>query len=145
MTRPQIARLLDESWLADERLFCKAARLRDAATRAKWRVESARQTIALGLYRLDEGKPAALLQDLVPRYLPTGLPLDPYSGQIFGYRIANEQRLDGIGDILPGQAILWSTGPDRTDHGGRKHGGRLRDDEPQWSGGEFDLVTLVPR
>ena len=144
VTRARLIPLLDESWLADERLFCNVARLRDASTRAQWRVDATRQAIALCLYGIDEQKAAAAVEDLVPKYLPERLPLDPYSGQRFRYRIADEQRLEGIGDILPGQAILWSTGPDRIDHGGRRHGGHLRDDSPLWRRGDFDLITLVP-
>src|SRR5205814_1223715 len=57
----QVARLLDASWLSDEGLFCSAARLRGAATLARWRVDAARQAVALALYQVHHGKPAAKL------------------------------------------------------------------------------------
>jgi hypothetical protein len=135
MTRADVAHLVDASWLADETLFCAVAPLRSAATRASWRVDATRQAIALSLYRLDEGKPAQDLKDLVPKYLPDGLPPDPYSGQPYHYRIAPENQ----------QGIVWSTGPDRIDHGGRRHGGNLPDDDAQWSRGDFDLIKAAPQ
>ena len=46
--------------------------------------------IALALYEVEQGRPAAKLDDLVPRYLPA-LPIDPYSGQSFNYRVARLQ------------------------------------------------------
>jgi hypothetical protein len=146
VTHAQMVRLVDASWLSDERLFCSVARLCEAATRARCRVDATRLAVTLGLYRLDEGKTAQDLQDLVPKYLPAGLPTDPYCGQSFRYRIAP----DKVGPpndngAAPGQGIIWSTGPDRVDHGGRKHGGHLRDDDAQWSHGGFDLITLAPQ
>jgi hypothetical protein len=140
----RLARWLDESWLSDERLFCPVARLRAAATRAQWRVAAARQAVALGLYQIQEGKAAGKLHDLAPKYFPSGPPVDPYSGQPFGYRASAGEHVDFAGDVQPGQAVIWSTGPDRIDHGGQKHGGRLADDDAEWSNGGFDLVTLVP-
>jgi hypothetical protein len=135
VTRAHVIRLVDASWLSDDRLFCSVAPLHDAAIRARWRVDATRQTIALSLYRLDEGKSAQALQQLVPKYLPTRLPTDPYSGQSFRYRIEPEND----------KGIVWSTGPDRIDHGGRKHGGHLRDDDAQWSRGDLDLIMAVPQ
>jgi hypothetical protein len=130
LTRAQLARIVDASWLADEQIFCDADRVRGAAIRARWRVDATRQAIALSLYRIDNGKPVQTLQDLVPNYLPGGLPVDPYSGQ--SYRYSAEQ------------GRLWSTGPDRIDHGGRNQGDHLSDVNVQWSRGELDLVTIVP-
>jgi hypothetical protein len=144
VTEERLARWLDESWLADERLFCPVARLRADATRGQWRVSAARLTIALGLYQILEGKTAGKLVDLVPKYLPDGVPIDPYSGQAFGYRISAGDHVEGAGAAKDGQAIIWSTGPDRVDHGGRLHGGTMRDDDPTWNRGGFDLVTLMP-
>ena len=144
-TRVRIFRLVDSSWLSDDRLFCPIVQLREASTRARCRVDATRLAIALSLYHLDEGKPAKELQDLAPKYLPTGLPTDPHSGQSYRYRIApRNEPLNDIGAV-PGQGIVWSTGPDRVDHGGRTDGGHLPDDDPQWSRGEFDLITLVPQ
>ncbi len=133
LRRADLARIVDASWLADERLFLDVTPLRAAAIRARWRMDATRQAIALSLYQIEQGRPAGNLQDLVPQYLPTGLPIDPYSGQFFRYRSA------------PQPAVLWSTGPDRIDHDGRNHGGRLADADPLWSRGELDLILAVPQ
>lgn len=152
LTRERLGALLDQSWLADPRLFAPVMKLRAAGTRSRCRVDACRLSLALGLYQLQEGKSAERLADLVPRYLPE-LPVDPYSGQSFQYRISQGEPLDTAdrngGDgprrlVDPGQGVLWSTGPDRTDHGGRKDGAALADDHPRWFASGFDLVTVVP-
>jgi hypothetical protein len=144
VTPGQLARLLDASWLSDERLFCSVARLRAAANRARWRVNAARQAAALYLYQIQEGMPAQNLQDLVPKYFPAGLPTDPYSGQAFRYRLSPGEHIDKVGAVRAGQGVLWSTGPDRIDHGGSGHGGHVAEDDPLWAQGRFDLITVVP-
>jgi hypothetical protein len=151
LTRERLARLLDDSWLSDMRLFAPVVRLRGAVTRAQWRVEAHRLKVALGLYQLRERKAAQRLEDLVPKYLPT-LPLDPYSGQGFRYRISKGEdvKVEGPGGPGPvraqlGQGIVWSTGPDRTDDGGRAHAAEVPDEDPLWRRGGLDLVTVVPR
>jgi len=131
-SRRRTARILDRSWLADERLFASVTRLRNAATRARWNVDATRQAVAVGLYRLDEGKPPQDLQVLVPRYFKSGLPIDPYSGEPFRYRADN------------GKAIVWSTGPDRIDDGGVRHGGHLPDGHADWQHRGFDLIKEAP-
>jgi hypothetical protein len=143
MTATQVAQLLDASWLSDERLFCSVPPLRAAANRSQCRVAAWRQAVALALYQLDAGQPAKKLDDLVPKYLAT-LPADPYSGEAFHYRISPGEHVLLLGNVRPGQAIIWSTGPDRVDHGGHQHGDHLEDDNPSWSRGGFDLVTLAP-
>jgi hypothetical protein len=157
LTAARLARLLDASWLSDERLFAPVVPLRAAATRARWRLDSCRLRVALALYRLREGKPARTLEALVPGYLPQ-LPGDPYSGQAFRYRVAQQQEhLEFAGDepfegkngpdrghVQPGQGILWSTGPDRVSHDGRHHGGGLADDDPRWANEGLDLIAVVP-
>jgi hypothetical protein len=146
-TVEQLASTLDQSWLSDEKLFCRVKPLRLAGTHARWRIDSARLAVALGLYQIKEGKSAAKLADLVPKYLPK-LPVDPYSGQDYHYRISKGEEAAFPGDpavtARPGQAILWSTGPDRIDHGGTKHGAHLPLDDPHWADG-FDLITVVPQ
>jgi hypothetical protein len=143
MTAARLARLLDASWLSDERLFCPVPPVRAAANRSQCRVAAWRQAVALALYQHDEGRPAQKLADLVPKYLAR-LPVDPYSGQAFHYRISLGEHVLGLGNVRPGQAIVWSTGPDRVDHGGHQHGGHLADDDPAWSRDRLDLVTLAP-
>lgn len=150
VTVVQLARLLDRSWLADERLFVPVEPLRSVATRARWHVDSCRLQLALGLYQIEKKKPAAKLQDLVPKFL-TELPVDPYSGRMFGYRLSGGEDIvtgnDGIimARVHAGQGILWSTGPDRIDHGGRRHGGPEDDRSLAWQNSQLDLVTIVPR
>jgi hypothetical protein len=149
MTRQELARFLDASWLADDRLFPVFAPLREATVRAQWHLHSCRLKAALLLYRAREGKQAHNLEDLVPAYLPE-LPVDPYSGQPFLYRISAGEQIDfrpGVhfpaqGVVQPGQAIFWSTGPDRRDDGGRRHA--APNDAPPWERGGFDLISVVP-
>lgn len=143
-SRAEVARLLDASWLTDERLFCPVVPLRSAGTRSRCRVDAARLAVALSLYALTERKPADSLDNLVPKYLPA-LPIDPYSGQPFHYRISPGERIEGVGLVDPGQGVLWSTGPDRVDDGAHKSGDWLPDDDPEWTRGGLDLVTPVPR
>jgi hypothetical protein len=156
LTAGRLARLLDASWLSDEQLFAAVVPLRSAATRARWRVDACRLRVALGLYQLREGKPAQRLADLVPNYL-RALPIDPYSGRAIRYRISGGEQLVIAGDeafqgrngpgkdrVQPGQGIIWSTGPDRTDHGGRRDGGALGDDNEAWAGMGLDLIAVVP-
>jgi hypothetical protein len=134
MTREQLAGLLDTSWLADERLFCPVGPLRDAANRSRWHVDVARLTVALSLHRMDKGKPADTLKDLEPRYFPGGLPIDPYSGQSYSYRVDPA-----------GREIVWSVGPDKIDNGGHKDGTPIPDDSPRWQTDGLDLIKAVPR
>ena len=143
VTPARLAKLLDASWLADERLFCSAFRLRTAATRAHWRVDAARQAVALSLYQIEEGKTARNLEDLVPKYLAE-LPTDPYSGRPFRYRISPGVDIEHVGGVRAGRGILWSTGPDRIDNGGVRDGGPFADDDALWTTGGLDLITVVP-
>jgi hypothetical protein len=62
----------------------------------------------------------------------------------FHYRVSAGEHIDDLGAARAGQGVLWSTGPDRVDHGGQHHGGRLGDDVLELPRGGFDLVTLVP-
>jgi hypothetical protein len=149
----ELARLLDASWLAEEKLFARVLPLRAAATRGRSRLEACRLCVALKLYQLEENKTAQRLDDLVPKYLPQ-VPVDPYSGQPFRYRISEGERLQVIGDaaqlgpglgvVQRGQGIVWSTGPDRVDNGGRSHGGAFGDNDPRWLTPELDLITIAP-
>lgn len=138
----EVARQLDASWLTDERLFAPVVPLRDAGTRARWRVDSTRLTTALALYRLAEGKPAARLDNLVPKY-QSQLPTDPYSGETYRYRLSQGEQIDGLGKVAAGQGVVWSTGPDGVDHGGEKHGTLLTEDL-RWEREGLDLIRLVP-
>jgi hypothetical protein len=93
------------------------------------------QVVALRIWQLEhQGKYPETLEALVPELLPS-LPPDPYSGQPFRYRKAEGQKLLPLGlsgrtDQLtgdtsrtqatrPGQWLLYSVGPNRTDDGAR--------------------------
>ena len=150
LTLSELASLVDSSWLADERLFAAVVPLRSAANRARWRVDSCRLTVALGLYQLQEKKTAQTLEDLIPKYMPE-LPVDPYSGKAFNYRISPREEIDmpdaqgrQARQVQRGQGLVWSTGPDKVDHDGHRHGGTFADAHPEWSRGGLDLIAVVP-
>ena len=80
-------------------------------------VRAAQTVTALALYQADNGKPPAKLADLLPAYLKA-LPIDPYTGKPFDYRISKGEEINGFfpsgGDVnrrlTPGQAVVWSAG-----------------------------------
>ncbi len=147
---------------ATDRIVAREAKMRCQARAAVLRV-------ALARYEVEQGKPAARLDDLVPRYLPR-LPLDPFSGRTFSYRVSTGERIENVAarnrienvaarnqvereqpeSVFPrvarGQGVLWSTGPDGTDNGGTKQGlGFSMSDAAEWSRNQLDLIFLVPR
>jgi hypothetical protein len=105
--------------------------------------------LALALFEVRHGRPAAALIDLVPEILPE-LPLDPYSGQSFCYRVSAGEEMPWFGNnpdgsqqttkVAPGQGVIWSVGPDLHNDGGIKPGTIFwRTTENQ-----ADVVFLVP-
>jgi len=68
---------------------------------------------ALGLYQADHQKAPAQLDDLVPAYL-ANMPIDPVSGNAFGYRISGGELIDLVNtggprlQLAPGQAVLFA-------------------------------------
>ena len=131
VSRDHMTRLLDSSWLADERLFCTANTLRSAALRSRVRVDLARLTIALALHRMEAGGPPDHLGKL-SKLFPGGDPIDPYAGQAYRY------------SKVPADTRVWSTGPDRVDDGGVRDGENVPDDDPRWRTGKLDLVKNEP-
>ena len=108
-------------------------------------VRAMRLKIALGLYQREHRHPAERLEDLVPAYLPA-LPEDPFSGKSFGYRLCKGKQMEKCPEgVQPGQAILWSVGPDGVDNGG------IMAREPDyynpgyWLNQDVDLVFIVPK
>jgi hypothetical protein len=106
---------------------------------------------AIRAFQVTHGRPPSALNELVTcGYLPR-LPDDPYAeGHPFGYRVSTGEELRGPartaslgrpgedGYIVPvprGQAVLWSVGVDRIDHGGKCPPGGARAE---------DMVFLVP-
>jgi hypothetical protein len=75
----------------------------------------------LAVYRQEQGRYPASLQELVPAYLPE-VPLDVYDGQPLRY----QRRGDGF--------VLYSIGPDGQDNGGADLSGR-----------EGDITIRVPK
>jgi hypothetical protein len=57
----------------------------------------ARLQVALRLYNLERGEPAARLDQLVPAYM-SEIPADPYSTGRFGYRLSNGEHLESLGN-----------------------------------------------
>jgi hypothetical protein len=114
--------------------------------------------VALRLYQAECGKPAERLTDLVPKYLPA-VPLDPYDGQPYRYRLSRGEEvgwpaIDPLGgnnpeamrtersvrQIPPGYGILWCVGEDGKDDDGRAQSSPyVSHSHP----GE-DVITLVP-
>jgi hypothetical protein len=111
-------------------------------------VRAERLKTALALFQVEQGKPAARLEDLVPRYL-SALPADPFSGQSFLYRVSQGERITDrhvLKEVAAGQGVLWSVGPDRNDNGGTiQDKGVPLSDVKTWSGKGLDLIFLVPR
>lgn len=131
-SRRRVARLLDDSWLADEQLFPNMDRLRQAASRSQWKTDAMRLELALRRYRHDHDKLPPNLDALAPRYLER-LPTDPYSGKSYLY--GNKA----------GVVSFWSTGPDGVDHGGLRDGRNLADGDALWKTEAFDLIhTVMP-
>ncbi|HEV3260039.1 MAG TPA: hypothetical protein VG013_24435, partial [Gemmataceae bacterium] len=122
-------------------------------TQTLCRVRAERLRLALALYQVKEGKPAKTLDQLIDRYLPT-LPLDPFNGKPFHYRISRGEDIEKIGaggedrgvseKILGGQGVLWSVGPDLSYDGGRKDAND-GDGMMARASSRLDLIFLVPR
>jgi hypothetical protein len=118
--------------------------------------------LALRSYQADNGKPADNLDELVPKYLPS-IPLDPYDGEPFRYRLSQGEEIEWPADsgailgagmsggeapppaphtrkIPAGQGVLWSVGEDKVGNGGHRQSGSLTG---QAAAGE-DMIFLVP-
>jgi hypothetical protein len=151
--RRRLARLIDRSWLGDVLMVSPDMPLVQAA--GLCRVRGTRLQLALALYQARDGKPAAALDDLVPRYLPA-LPSDPFSpaGQGFSYRISEGEDVEWgpqpgndepVRHVAPGEGIVWSNGIDLTDHGGHRQGATVS--LRAWPEGQkgADWIFVVPR
>jgi hypothetical protein len=77
------------------------------------RLIAAELVTAIALYQADHGNnPPARLDDLVPDYLEA-VPLDPYYGRPFEYRISTGELVHSPTErqpieLAPGQALVWS-------------------------------------
>jgi hypothetical protein len=124
--------------------------------------------LALRWHLADNGRAAENLEELVPKYLPS-IPLDPYDGEPFRYRLSRGEVIEWPSDppdpnaramppmggqpgavpvavqpptrkIPAGQGVLWCVGEDKVDDGGHR--------QSRSSGGETapgeDVIFLVP-
>ena len=150
LTRERLEGLLDESGLWS--ILPDWRQLFLANTITLGRIRAAKLKLALLLFEAEKGRLPASLDELVPDFLPA-VPLDPFSGQRFHYRVSRgekfqpQRRTDRPEqDVSPGQAIFWSVGPDGIDHGGTKQGDdRTMHNSAWWSEREWDWIFLVPR
>jgi ABC-type transport system involved in multi-copper enzyme maturation permease subunit len=94
------------------------------------RLRGGQLVVALRLYEVEQHQPARQLDQLLAKGYLKALPVDPFSGRDFGYRLSTGKAIPwhrrGTGNLNPemrvlpkGQGILWSVGPDRTDNLGR--------------------------
>jgi hypothetical protein len=110
-------------------------------------------TLALRWFQADNGKPAENLDELVPKYL-SSIPLDPYDGASFRYRLSRGEEIEWPPDpnapsapegntrkIPPGQGVLWSVGTDGIDDGGHRQ--TTLSSKGETAPGE-DVIFLVP-
>jgi len=122
------------------------------AVRARANRAAAQLLVALRLYQAEKGQPAPSLAALVPDYLPA-LPLDPFDGQPFRYRISKGADIEWpVGDqghaggagpeVRAGQGVIWSVGEDRRDDGGSRQARRA--DGSGTCSPDEDLIWLVP-
>jgi hypothetical protein len=112
-------------------------------------IRAARLQAALALYKLRAGKSAAALSDLVPEYLDR-IPLDPFNGQAFHYRISTGE---WVREVFPvdrntwvpeGRGMVWSVGPDGIDGGGHTTVGEVLWLIPVLRLPGYDVLFIVP-
>jgi hypothetical protein len=129
----------------------ESMRLAEATSLAQLR--GTRLQVALALYAVEKGRPAASLDALVPKYVPQPL-VDPFSGGPFHYRLSAGERIEEepstaeqtFLDVAAGQGVVWSVGLDRRDNGGTRAGTPTPDDqEGRWAMLGLDWIFLVPR
>jgi hypothetical protein len=142
-------------WLGPVAMLAPYASNPSSKTDRECRERAMQLELALRLFQAENGRPARTLDEVVPAHL-AAVPLDPYDGNPFRYRLsAGEQitwpaepnpqggpaQLGWAGREIPsGQGVLWSTGPNKTDDGGkRQHNSSGGPNSP----GE-DQIFLVP-
>jgi hypothetical protein len=103
---------------------------------AAW--EGTRAMLAIEIYRHRRGRYPATIDEIVPNVLPS-MPIDPFSGKPFGYRI-----LEPGSDSRGRQYLLYSTGVDQKDNGGNMAKFNHQAFQPR-AGIGFDFVINEPR
>jgi hypothetical protein len=125
----RVFRLVDESnWLSG---FILETSVFESAIATEVTRRAAILQLALVEYRARHGRSAKALTELVPDIVPA-LPIDPYSGQSFRFRISAGEEMPWFGNnsdgsqqmlqVAAGQGVIWSVGPDFQDNGGVKPG-----------------------
>ncbi len=148
LSREQLARLIDQSILADLIAHHFWMRNLPDLNRA-CSPRGMRLKLALLLYQDKEKKPAPGLEALVPGYFPQ-LPLDPFTGRPFHYRISSGEKIPipagkewQVQAVPAGWGILWSGGP-----GGLDESGTKQDEKPLFGRSPpqgADRVWLIPQ
>ncbi len=103
-------RLLIGSHLLLHQAVPRHPNLQQADALAQCRARAARLQLALALYRVTEGRPAASLDQLVPGYLEE-LPIDPFGGGPFHYRVSRGERIE-LPPGWSGQPVVVGPAPD---------------------------------
>jgi hypothetical protein len=118
---------------------------------AQARHRAAKLKIALLLYRQEhQGQPAPDLQTLVVQKILATVPLDPFDGRPFRYRLSDGRDVNwgmthNSGPKPLAGGVLWSVGPDGIDNGGRNAGHwQGWSDARRWQAQQLDAVFLVP-
>jgi hypothetical protein len=155
LTLDRLSRLLDRS-LVSSIILARLGRVnRVTYDVVVCRLRALELQLALAHFQLEKGRPARTLDELVPTYF-SELPLDPFTGRPFGYRVSTGERLSPLimdiggprkGEprtIAPGQGVVWSAGPDATDNGGISGGSDFYWYDPLRGKGA-DLMFIVPK
>lgn len=98
---------VDQAWLSGIHLrprwrTDRGGRLGDLDRRCETLRRAVRLQVAVRLYQLERGEAPTSLERLVPDYLPA-VPLDPYSGQPFRYRLSTTESIEVGGPGRPPQ------------------------------------------
>jgi hypothetical protein len=150
------SRLLVGNKLADE-FQTQALPHRVVDALEQCRLRAAQLKIALRLFEQEHnGQAAPDLDVLVKEGYFGAIPLDPFDGQPFRYRLTDgkdvdwgrapaQQQVDAAGRKPVVRGVLWSVGPDGIDHGGTKHGQwALTHQASRWKAQGLDFIFIVP-
>jgi ABC-type transport system involved in multi-copper enzyme maturation permease subunit len=145
LSHDQLAAWLEPTWWSI--YVVPQTSRRPSYTRTLCRLRGNQLKLALTRYEVEHGKSAPHLAALVPDYI-ADIPIDPYDGKPFRYRISPGERIPYKQylettwiEVRPGQGIIWSVGPDAIDDGGKIQAAQVLPGKL----GNFDVVFLVPR
>lgn len=89
-SREQYGRV--NSWFGQYILYPRSYPLIDSVARSEAELRLSLAQVALALYALENGRPAAALDDLVPKYL-AAVPVDPYDGKPLRFRRSEGEKI----------------------------------------------------